>query len=50
MSAIWEEAGRDDSFWLFMDNLVPRVLSYSPYGTIQRKTLVNASHVAPEQN
>jgi len=31
-------------------NLVPRVLSYPPYGARERDTLENAGHVAPEQN
>ena len=30
--------------------LVPRVLSYPPYGARERETLENAGHVAPEQN
>ena len=34
----------------FNANLVPRVLSYPPYGTRERETLENAGHVAPEQN
>ena len=32
------------------NNLVPRVLSYPPYGARERHTLENAGHVAPEQN
>ena len=31
------------------NNLVPRVLSYPPYGAWERETLENAGHVAPEQ-
>ena len=31
-------------------NLVPRGLSYPPYGARERETLENACHVAPEQN
>ena len=31
-------------------NLVPRVLSYPPYGARERETLENAGHVTPEQN
>ena len=33
----------------FMDNLVPRVLSYPPYGASEREreTLENAGHVSP---
>ena len=31
-------------------NLVPRVLPYPPYGARERETLVNAGHVAAEQN
>ena len=34
----------------FNANLVPRGLSYPPYGTRERETLENAGHVAPEQN
>ena len=30
--------------------LVPRVLSYPPYGARERETLENAGHVTPEQN
>ena len=31
-------------------NLVPRVLSYPPYGARERETLENAGHMTPEQN
>ena len=30
-----------------MINLVPRVLSYPPYGARERETLENAGHVPP---
>ena len=30
-----------------MFNLVPRVLSYPPYGARERETLENAGHVSP---
>ena len=32
---------------VFMINLVPRVLSYPPYGARERETLENAGHVPP---
>ena len=32
---------------VFMINLVPRVLSYPPYGARERETLENAGHVSP---
>ena len=38
-----------NSNW-WMINLVPRGLSYPPYGARERETLENAGHVAPEQN
>ena len=33
-----------------LSNLVPRVLSYPPYGARERETLENAGHMAPERN
>ena len=35
------------SLW---SNLIPRVLSYPPYGARERETRENAGHVSPEQN
>ena len=34
-------------FFFFYVNLVPRVLSYPPYGARERETLENACHVFP---
>ena len=40
---------RGSKSW-YQGNLVPRVLSYPPYGARERETLENAGHVAPEEN
>ena len=50
-SSLLDEASISSFLWRFktMHNLVPRVLSYPPYGARERETLENAGHVAPEQ-